>query len=94
MKPIVIPASTTNASIGGAITIIGVWAVKQFAALEIPDYVAQSFTLIVAVLLGHLTTDSPSASVAREAVAEASADADTDAATRKKADAADKKAKK
>lgn len=75
MKPIVIPASTTNASLGGAVTIVGVWAAKQFAGVEVPDYVAQAITLIVAVLLGHLTTDSPPPPVARHAVEKAAEDA-------------------
>lgn len=82
MKPIVLPASTTNASLGAAVTILVVWAVKQFGGIEIPDYVAQAITAIVAVALGHFTTDTPPPPVAREAVEEAAADA---AAEEKKA---------
>lgn len=71
MKPLIFPASTANASIGGAITIIAVWAARQWGGIEVPDYVAQSITLIVAVLLGHFTTDTPPADVAKEAIDEA-----------------------
>jgi hypothetical protein len=84
MKPLVLPASTTNASLGAAVTIIAVWAAKQWGSLEVPDYVAQSFTAIVTVFLAHITTDSPSGAVAREAVDEAAADVETDAAKRKR----------
>lgn len=76
MKPFVVPASTANAALGGAVTIIVTWAAKQCCGIEVPDYVAQAFTLIVMALLGHFTNDTPAAPVAREAVQDAADKAD------------------
>lgn len=84
VRPIVLPASTTNATLGAAVTIIAVWAVRQWGGVEVPDYVAQSITAIVTVALGHFTTDSPPPPVAREAVDNAAADAEMDAAEKKR----------
>lgn len=68
MKPWILPASTTLSTVAGAITIILVWLLKITAAIEVPDYVAQSFTLIITVLVGHFTVDTPPTTVVQAVV--------------------------
>lgn len=83
-KPYVVPASTANMFYAMCATTIIVWAAETFASIKIPAEVAAAITGLLTLGAGHLTTDSPSAPVAREAVADAAADADMDAAERKR----------
>lgn len=60
MNPIVLPASTVTTALAGAFTIIIVWAVKEFAKVDVPNEIQGAFTTIVAVLTAHFTQDNPS----------------------------------
>ncbi len=75
MKPFVFPASTTIALAAGALATILVWALKQWLGVEVPEQVRDAFIVIATALGSHFTSDSPSASVAREAVADAASEA-------------------
>lgn len=84
LKPLVLPASTSLAFFAGAVATILSWALKQWGGVDVPEPIKDAAIVIITVLAGHFTTDSPSAPVAREAVADAAADAEMDAAERKK----------
>ncbi len=83
MKPFVLPASTSIALVAGALATMLVWALKQWGGVDVPDYVRDSFVVIVTALGGHFTTDSPPAAVAREAVSDAADVVDAAAAASK-----------
>lgn len=70
MKPFVLPASTSIALIAGALATILVWALKQWTNVEVPDQIRDAFIVIVTALGGHFTTDNPTPTEAREAVAD------------------------
>lgn len=72
MKPLVIPASTITTALAGAVTVIVVWALRQWASVDVPESVAQAFTVICATLTAHFTTDSPPKEVSKDAIAELS----------------------
>lgn len=76
MKPFVLPASTSLALVAGAIASILVWVLKQWFAVDVPDYIRDAIIVLLTAFAGHFTTDSPPAPVAREAVADAAADAE------------------
>lgn len=61
MNPLVIPASTITTALAGAVTVIVVWATKQFGNIDVPTEVAGAFTTIVAALTCQFTTDTPPA---------------------------------
>lgn len=77
MKPYVLPASTTVALASGALATILVWTLKQWGGVDVPDQVRDAFIVIATALGSHFTSDSPTPSVAREAVAEAAEEAKT-----------------
>lgn len=83
MKPLVLPASTSLAVLAGSLTTLTCAALKH-AGWDLNVYEQGALTVLFTVAASHFTTDSPSAPVAREAVADAAADADMDAAERKK----------
>lgn len=82
MKPLIFPASTSIALVAGAIASIIVWSAKQFGGIDIPDNIRDAIIVLATALGGHFTTDAPSAPVAREAVADAAADAEMDESER------------
>lgn len=43
------------AAIAGAVTVIAVWAAKQFAKVDIPGEVASAFTTIVSLVVGYIS---------------------------------------
>lgn len=60
MNPFILPASTVTTAAAGAVTVIIVWALKQFTNIDVPNEVASAFTTVVSVLAAHFTTDNPS----------------------------------
>ena len=54
-----IPNSTLTSSLAGAATVIVVWALKQFAKVDVPVEVAMAITTIATVAASHYTTDAP-----------------------------------
>jgi hypothetical protein len=50
------PSSSTVASLGlgGAITILIVWALDEFAGVKMPDYVSAAVGVIVSSLVGYV----------------------------------------
>lgn len=83
MKPIVLPASTRNGAVGLMIANVLVWVLKQFFNVDMPADVELNVAGIIVLIVMHFTTDSPPPEVAREAVAQAAADADFDADKKK-----------
>lgn len=83
MKPLVVPASSANMFYATCATTVVVWAAKQFAHVDIPNEVAAALAGLFTLVVGHLTTDTPPAPVAREAVADAAADAEMDASEKR-----------
>lgn len=57
MKPYA--ASTVNTVLAGAATVIIVWAMRQWAHVDVPESVGQAFTAIAAALASHFTNDKP-----------------------------------
>lgn len=49
------PSTSTVASLGfgGAITVVTVWALDAFAHVQMPDYVAGAFGVIVSSIVGY-----------------------------------------
>ncbi len=76
MKPLLLPASTSIALLAGALATILVWALKQWVGVDVPDNIRDAFIILATAAGSHFTTDSPTATVAREAVTEASDAAD------------------
>ncbi len=83
MSPLVVPGSTANMFAAASATTIIVWAADAFGGVKIPSEVAAAITGLLTLLAGHFTTDVPSAPVAREAMANATADAKFEAAAEK-----------
>jgi hypothetical protein len=75
MKPLVLPASTGLAALSGALSILVFMVLKRFG-IELSPEEQGAITVVVTVLAGHFTTDSPPAPLAREAVADAADKAD------------------
>jgi hypothetical protein len=49
--------STFAATVGGAVTIVIVWALQTWTTLSIPPEVASAFTTIIMAVLTHLVPD-------------------------------------
>ena len=87
MRPLVLPASTVNtggaAVASQALADITIW-LFQNAGWTVPEGIQLAisivFTTVATMAACHFTTDTPSPTVAKEAVADAAADADMDAA--------------
>ena len=83
MKPFVLPASTATMFGATCFTTILVWVLKVWMSIEVPNEVAAAMTGLTTLVVGHLTTDSPPATVAREAVSDAADKVDAAEAKRK-----------
>lgn len=76
MNPVVVPASTITTAFGTAVAGLIVWALKQWAHIEMPTLEAMELAGVISTLACHFTKDSPSPAVAKAAVDVAAAKAD------------------
>lgn len=89
MNPLVVPASTITTAFGTAVAGLIVWALKQWAHVEMPTLEAMELAGVISTLACHFTKDSPTPTVARAAVDVAASKSD---AADKKVEAATKEA--
>lgn len=87
MKPLVIPASTVNTAgasvVAQALSEIIAWVLETWWQVQVPIGIRLAIAVVLAAIPAaacHFTTDSPPPPVAREAVDNAAADAEMDAA--------------
>ena len=47
-------AKISASALGGAVSLLIVWALGQFAGIDVPEEAASAFTLVVMSLIGYL----------------------------------------